>query len=80
VWLLAVELPQPLASVATAMAAAAPRIILRAMVVDMATSVLVTRPRSPVPPPSTRTNAGSCSPVVPDFMGAAARRSAQLGA
>ena len=43
-WLLVVELPQPLASVATAMAAAAPRIILRAKVVDMATSVLVTRP------------------------------------
>jgi hypothetical protein len=33
-------LPQPLASVATATAAATPRIILRTNVVDMATSVL----------------------------------------
>jgi hypothetical protein len=43
---LPVEPPQPLASVATATAAATPRIILRAKVVDMATSVLVTRPRN----------------------------------
>lgn len=45
-WFLAVEpAPQPLVSVATAIAAAAPRIALRAKIIDMATSFLVTRPR-----------------------------------